>query len=248
MSGHSKWSTIKRKKGALDAARGKIFTKIIKEITISARLGGGDENANPRLRSAILKAKAANMPAINVERAIAKGTGTLEGVTYEELTYEGYGPCGVAIVVETMTDNKNRTVSEVRYVFNKYGGNLGADGAVSWNFERQGLLTIAKGKLSEEDVLMTLMDAGAENMEEGDDEWQIYTQIPSLETLRQAAEAAGYEVKGAELTMTPKNSTRVEGNDVGKVVRMIEALEELDDVQNVYSNFDADEDALAGLE
>jgi YebC/PmpR family DNA-binding regulatory protein len=248
MSGHSKWSTIKRKKGALDAARGKIFTKIIKEITIASRLGGGDETANPRLRSAILKAKAANMPAINVERAIAKGTGTLEGVTYEELTYEGYGPCGVAVVVETMTDNKNRTVSEVRYVFNKYGGNLGADGAVSWNFERQGLLTIAKGKLSEEDVLMTLMDAGAENMEEGDDEWQIYTQIPSLETLRQAAEAAGYEVKGAELTMTPKNSTRVEGNDVGKVVRMIEALEELDDVQNVYSNFDADEDALAGLE
>jgi YebC/PmpR family DNA-binding regulatory protein len=248
MSGHSKWSTIKRKKGALDAARGKVFTKIIKEITISARLGGGDETANPRLRSAILKAKAANMPAINVERAIAKGTGTLEGVTYEELTYEGYGPCGVAIVVETMTDNKNRTVSEVRYVFNKYGGNLGADGAVSWNFERQGLLTITKGKLSEEDVLMTLMDAGAENMEEGDEEWLIYTQIPSLETLRQAAEAAGYEVKGAELTMTPKNSTRVEGNDVGKVVRMIEALEELDDVQNVYSNFDADEDALAGLE
>lgn len=248
MSGHSKWSTIKRKKGALDAARGKVFTKLIKEITIASRLGGGDETANPRLRSAILKAKAANMPAANVERAIAKGTGTLEGVVYEEITYEGYGPCGVAIVVEAMTDNRNRTVSEVRYVFNKYGGNLGADGAVSWNFDRQGLLTIAMGKLSEEDVLMTLMDAGAENMEAGDDEWLIYCQIPSLETLRQAAEAAGYEVKGAELTMTPKNSTRVEGNDVGKVVRMIEALEELDDVQNVYSNFDADEDALAGLE
>ncbi|MCA9784695.1 MAG: YebC/PmpR family DNA-binding transcriptional regulator [Calditrichaeota bacterium] len=248
MSGHSKWSTIKRKKGALDAARGKIFTKIIKEITIAARLGGGDEAANPRLRSAILKAKASNMPANNVERAIAKGTGTLEGVTYEEITYEGYGPCGVAIVVETMTDNKNRTVSEVRYTFNKYGGSLGADGAVAWNFERQGLLTIAQGTLSEDDVLMTLMDAGAENLELEDGEWLIYSQIANLETLRKAAEAAGYEVRGSELTMTPKNSTRVEGNDVGKVVRMIEALEELDDVQNVYSNFDADEDALANLE
>ena len=248
MSGHSKWSTIKRKKGALDAARGKIFTKIIKEITIAARLGGGDEAANPRLRSAILKAKASNMPANNVERAIAKGTGTLEGVTYEEITYEGYGPCGVAIVVETMTDNKNRTVSEVRYTFNKYGGSLGADGAVAWNFERQGLLTIAQGTLSEDDVLMTLMDAGAENLELEDGEWLIYSQIDNLETLRKAAEAAGYEVRGSELTMTPKNSTRVEGNDVGKVVRMIEALEELDDVQNVYSNFDADEDALANLE
>ena len=248
MSGHSKWSTIKRKKGALDAARGKIFTKIIKEITIAARLGGGDEAANPRLRSAILKAKASNMPANNVERAIAKGTGTLEGVTYEEITYEGYGPCGVAVVVETMTDNKNRTVSEVRYTFNKYGGSLGADGAVAWNFERQGLLTIAQGNLSEDDVLMTLMDAGAENLELEDGEWLIYSQIANLETLRKAAEAAGYEVRGSELTMTPKNSTRVEGNDVGKVVRMIEALEELDDVQNVYSNFDADEDALANLE
>ncbi|MCA9485193.1 MAG: YebC/PmpR family DNA-binding transcriptional regulator, partial [Nitrospina sp.] len=182
-------STIKRKKGALDAARGKIFTKIIKEITIAARLGGGDEAANPRLRSAILKAKASNMPANNVERAIAKGTGTLEGVTYEEITYEGYGPCGVAIVVETMTDNKNRTVSEVRYTFNKYGGSLGADGAVAWNFERQGLLTIAQGTLSEDDVLMTLMDAGAENLELEDGEWLIYSQIANLETLRKAAEA-----------------------------------------------------------
>lgn len=248
MSGHSKWSTIKRKKGAADAARGKIFTKLIKEITIAARLGGGDENANPRLRSAVLKAKANNMPANNVERAIAKGTGTLEGVVYEEITYEGYGPCGVAIIVETMTDNRNRTVGEVRHLLNKHGGSLGADGAVAWNFDQLGMVTVSKGDRDEDDVLMELMDHGAESIEDGDEDWLVYCERSGLEELRKGAESAGYEVKGAELTRQPKNSTRVEGSDVAKVVRLIEALEDLDDVQNVYSNFDADDDALAGLE
>ncbi len=248
MSGHSKWSTIKRKKGALDAKRGKIFGKLIKEITVAARMGGGDENANPRLRQVVLKAKAVNMPNSNVERAIAKGVGGADGANYEEITYEGYGPAGVAILIETMTDNRNRTVGEVRHLLSKYGGNLGESGSVSWNFERVGQISIDKGELSEEDVLMMVMDAGADNIEDGGDSWEIFAAVENMEAVRVALVDEGLEVKGYEPVQKPKNVQTVEGDDVRRVVKLIEMLEDNDDVQAVYSNFDADEDALAALE
>jgi YebC/PmpR family DNA-binding regulatory protein len=248
MSGHSKWSTIKRKKGALDAKRGKIFGKLIKEITVAARLGGGDENANPRLRLVILKAKAANMPAANVERAIAKGTGEMDGVHYEEITYEGYGPGGVALIVETMTDNRNRTVGEVRHMFSRNGGNLAENGAVSWNFERLGLVSVTKGSLGEEDLLVMVLDAGAENIEDGGDTWEVYSALDSMESVRQALLEHGLEIKEYTPTLRPRTLCKVEGGDVAKVLKLIETLEDHDDIQNVYTNFDADEAALAALE
>jgi len=248
MSGHSKWSTIKRKKGAADAKRGKIFGKIIKEITVAARIGGGDEDANPRLRLAVLKAKAANMPLSNVERAIAKGTGDVDGVHYEEIVYEGYGPGGVALLVETMTDNRNRTVGEVRHAFSRNGGNLAEAGAVSWNFERQGLVSVDKGALNEEDLLMMVIEVGAETIEDGGETWEVYSAIESMEAVRQALVENGLEVKEYTPTLKPKTLTKVTGGDVGKVLRLIDILEDHDDVQAVYSNFDADEAELAGLE
>ena len=248
MSGHSKWSTIKRKKGALDAKRGKIFGKLIKEITVAARIGGGDENANPRLRQVVLKAKAANMPNSNIDRAIAKGTGGADGANYEEITYEGYGPAGVAILIETMTDNRNRTVGEVRHLLSKYGGNLGETGSVSWNFERVGQVVVDKGELSEDDVLMIVMDAGAESIDDGDETWEIYSAVENMEAVRLALVEEGVEVKGYEPIQRAKNLQQVEGDDVPRVVKLIELLEDNDDVQAVYSNFDADDDALAALE
>ncbi len=247
MSGHSKWSTIKRKKGALDAKRGKLFGKIIKEITVAARLGGGDDSSNPRLRTVLIKAKAANMPANNIERAIAKGTGDMDGVTYEEITYEGYGPAGVALIVETMTDNKNRTVGEVRHAFSRNGGNLGEHGAVSWNFDRLGLVSVPKGELDEEDLLMMVMDAGAENIEDGGDVWEVYSALDSMEAVRRALLDNELEVQEYTPTLKPKTLCKVEGADIARVLKLIETLEDNDDVQNVYSNFDADESELAKL-
>jgi YebC/PmpR family DNA-binding regulatory protein len=247
MSGHSKWSTIKRKKGALDAKRGKLFGKIIKEITVAARMGGGDESSNPRLRTVLIKAKAANMPANNIERAIAKGTGDMDGVTYEEITYEGYGPAGVALIVETMTDNKNRTVGEVRHAFSRNGGNLGENGAVSWNFDRLGLVSVPKGDLDEEDLLMMVMDAGAENIEDGGDVWEVYSALESMEAVRRALLDNELEVQEYTPTLKPKTLCKVEGADIARVLKLIETLEDNDDVQNVYSNFDADESELAKL-
>ena len=248
MSGHSKWSTIKRKKGALDAKRGKIFGKLIKEITVAARLGGGDETANPRLRLVILKAKAANMPSANIERAIAKGTGDLDGVHYEENVYEGYGPGGVALIVETMTDNRNRTVGEVRHAFSRNGGNMAETGAVSWNFEHLGLVSVDKGDLEEEDLMMMVLDAGAENIEDGGENWEVYSPLESMEAVRKALVENGLEVKEYTPTLKPKTLCKVEGSDIGKVLKLIEALEDNDDVQNVYSNFDADEAEMADLD
>lgn len=248
MSGHSKWSTIKRKKGALDAKRGKLFGKIIKEITVAARLGGGDENANPRLRQVLLKAKAANMPATNIERAISKGTGDLDGVSYEEITYEGYGAAGVAIIVETMTDNRNRTVGEVRHAFTRNGGNLGENGAVAWNFDRLGLVSIPKDELDEDDLLMMVLDAGAQNIEDGGEVWEVYSALEDMEAVRKALVDNELEVQEYTPVLKPKTLCKVEGPDILKVLKLIEALEDNDDVQNVYSNFDADEAELAGLD
>ncbi len=247
MSGHSKWSTIKRKKGAADARRGKVFSKLIKEITVAARIGGADEAANPRLRQVLLKAKAANMPASNVERAIAKGVGNVEGASYEEITYEGYAPAGVAVLIEAMTDNRNRTVGDVRHLLNKYGGNLGETGSVSWNFERQGLVSVVKGEYSEDDLLLMVVDAGAENLEDGEDVFNVYCPLESLETVRQAVQENGLEVREYSSMMQPKTLVNVAGEDVRRVVKVIEMLEDLDDVQNVYTNFDADEKELAEL-
>jgi YebC/PmpR family DNA-binding regulatory protein len=248
MSGHSKWSTIKRKKGALDAKRGKIFSKLIKEITVASRIGGGDEDANPRLRLALIKARASNMPSANIERAIAKGTGEADGVHYEEITYEGYGPGGVAFIVECMTDNRNRTVGEVRHAFSRNNGNMAENGAVSWNFERVGFVSVAKGATSEDDLMMMVMDAGAESIEDGEDVWEIYSAVDAMEAVRQAVLDQRLEVKEYSPTLKAKTLCKVEAEDARRNMKLIDALEDLDDVQEVTTNFDADEAVMAGLE
>ncbi|MDP2361774.1 MAG: YebC/PmpR family DNA-binding transcriptional regulator [bacterium] len=248
MSGHSKWSTIKRKKGALDAKRGKIFSKLIKEITVASRIGGGDEDANPRLRLALIKARASNMPSANIERAIAKGTGEADGVHYEEITYEGYGPGGVAFIVECMTDNRNRTVGEVRHAFSRNNGNMAENGAVSWNFERVGFVSVAKGATSEDDLMMMVMDAGAESIEDGEDVWEIYSAVDAMEAVRQAVLDQRLEVKEYSPTLKAKTLCKVEAEDARRIMKLIDALEDLDDVQEVTTNFDADEAVMAGLE
>jgi YebC/PmpR family DNA-binding regulatory protein len=248
MSGHSKWSTIKRKKGAADAARGKLFTKMIKEITIAARIGGGDPNGNPRLRLAIQQAKSKNMPVDNITRAIKKGTGELEGVHYEEIVYEGYGPGGVAILIDSATDNKNRTVAELRHMMSRNGGNLAESGSVSWNFERKGVINIPAGNFSEDDILNIILDAGADDLVQEDDFFQITTTIDHLEKVRKAIEASGLsgiKVESASLQYVPKQTTRVEGKEAEQTVKLISALEDHDDVQNVYTNADIDEKILA---
>jgi YebC/PmpR family DNA-binding regulatory protein len=247
MSGHSKWSTIKRKKGALDAKRGKIFSKLVKEITVAVRTGGSDEDANPRLRLALTKARANSMPSTNIERAIAKGSGEADGVTYEEITYEGYGPGGVAFIVECMTDNRNRTVGEVRHAFSRNGGNMAENGAVSWNFERLGYLSVPK-TVSEDDLLMMVMDAGAESIEDGEEVWEIYCQLESLEAVRQAATENKLEIKDYGPTLKAKTLCDTGADDAPRVLKLMDLLEDLDDVQEVYTNFTADEAVLAGLE
>tara|TARA_B100001250_G_scaffold82207_2_gene67869 strand:- start:2342 stop:3100 length:759 start_codon:yes stop_codon:yes gene_type:complete len=246
MSGHSKWSTIKRKKGANDAKRGKMFTKLIREITVAARDGGADESSNIRLRTAVQNARAANMPLSTVERAVKRGSGQEEGTSFEEGLYEGYGLGGVAIMVETLTDNKNRTVSEVRHIFSKHGGNLAESGAVSWMFEHKGTLEVAKGDISEDNLLMVVLDAGAEDIQDGDDVHELVCTVSSFEEVKKVLEKNEIGFGQASLSWVPKaeNLLEVEVDQVGKIIRLLEGLEDLDDVQKVYSNFDLQEDAL----
>lgn len=244
MSGHSKWSTIKRKKGAADAKRGKIFTTIIKEITIAARLGGGDDTANPRLRQAIDKAKANNMPADNIKRAIQKGTGELPGTNYEEYVYEGYGPAGVAIMMEVLTDNKNRTVAEIRHLITKHGGNLGENGSVAWMFDKKGQIVIDRNGLSEDSMLEIALECGAEDFEAEDDEFFISTEPSDLMDVKEQLETKDISIKSAEIELIPKNLQKVEGNDVEKVLNLMEVLEDHEDIKNVFANFDIDEELI----
>ncbi len=245
MSGHSKWSTIKHKKAATDAKRGKIFTKLIKEITVAARLGGGDPVANPRLRAAIDAAKGQNMPKSNIERAIKKGTGELEGVNYEEITYEGYGPGGVAVLVETITDNRQRTVADVRHLLSKRGGNMGEPGSVSWVFEKKGLVVIEKDKVDEETLMDIALEAGADDIRDEGSEWEVETAPDSLPAVRDAITEAGIEIISAEVSMVPGNTVKLEDeNQAKQMLLLMEALEENDDVQNVYANFDIPEEIL----
>ncbi len=242
MSGHSKWSTIKRKKGALDAKRGKIFTKLIKEITISARDGGGDPDGNPRLRLAIDNAKSQNMPADNITRAIKKGTGEQDGVNYIEVTYEGYGPSGVAILVECLTDNKNRTIAEVRHLFSKYGGSLGENGSVAWMFEHKGIITLpAQGK-TEDDIFEIISEAGADDLNTEEDFYEVVTTIESFEPVRRQLVQLGLEIENASLQWIAKNTAPVSGDASEKVIKLIDMLEDSDDVQNVYTNADFEDE------
>lgn len=244
MSGHSKWATIKRKKGAADAKRGKMFTKLIKEITIAAREGGGDPGGNPRLRLAVDNAKAANMPADNIDRAIKKATGELEGVTYHELLYEGYGPGGIAMMVEVATDNKNRTVADVRHSFSKYGGNMGEAGSVAWMFERKGIITLPKQNKTEDDLMNIVLEAGAEDLQTEEDYFSIQTDLESFEPVRKALVAANLELENASLQWIAINTLSVKGEDAEKVITLIEAIEDNDDVQSVYSNADFDDEMM----
>ena len=238
MSGHSKWSTIKRKKGKADAERGKTFTKVIKEITVSARDGGKDPEANPRLRAAIQAAKAANMPAANIERAIKKGTGELPGVSYEEVSYEGYGPGGVAVLVEVLTDNRNRAVSDIRHIFARNGGNLGEVGCVGWVFDKKGLIQVDKGSVDEEELMMAVLDAGALDMKLEEGYFEIVTPFNKFEAVKQVLDEKKIPYSQAELTMIPQTTIKLEGKEAEQMLRLMETLEDHDDVQKVYANFD----------
>lgn len=246
MSGHSKWSTIKRKKGAKDAQRGKLFTKLIKELTVVAR-NGGDEANNPGLRTVIQNAKTANMPLATIERAIKRGTGEEPGVVYEEVIYEGYGPGGVAVMVETLTENKNRTVAEVRHLFSKNNGNLGENGAVAWMFDQKGLIEVDKQLIDEDDLMLAVMDVGAEDIQDADELYEIITPVTELENVKQALEDNAIAFGQASLVRQPQNMLEVEGKEVEQIIRLLEALEDLDDVQKVYSNFDIQEEELEKL-
>ncbi|SLM31480.1 conserved hypothetical protein [Desulfamplus magnetovallimortis] len=247
MSGHSKWSTIKHKKGAADAKRGKIFTKLIKEITVAARMGGGDIASNPRLRTAVAAAKAQNMPKDNLERAIKKGTGELEGVDYEELVYEGYGPGGVAVLVECLTDNKNRTIADVRYIFNKAGGNIGTDGCVSWMFDKKGLISVDKSVADEETLMEIALEAGAEDVKDEDDCFEVITDPADFEAVKEAVEAASIEYEVAEITMIPQTQTALEGKEAEQMIKFLDALEDCDDIQKFYTNADISDDVLNAM-
>ena len=240
MSGHSKWATIKHKKGALDAKRGKIFTRLIKEITIAAKGGGGDPDGNPRLRTAILAAKAENMPQENIKRAIQRGTGELEGVNYEEITFEGYGPGGVAVIVEVTTDNRNRTVSEIRHTFSKNGGNLGSTGSVLHMFSKKGIIAVEKSAATEEQLMDIVLEAGGEDLNDEGENWEILTDPSAFDAVANAVKAAKLETKLSEITMIASTYSKLEGTVAAQMIRLLEALEDLDDVQNVYSNFDLD--------
>lgn len=243
MSGHSKWATIKRAKGKTDAARGKLFNRLIREITIAARTSGGDVNANPRLRSAIASARAANMPNKNVESAIQKGTGQLEGVTYEEITFEGYGPGGIAIMIESMTDNRNRTVAEVRHALTKHGGNLGQSNSVAWMFKSKGIIRVAKDAMAEDALMEVVIEAGAEDMVLDGEEFEVVTTPDVFEDVRTALEKVNVQPVSAEITKVGENPVKVEGDNVGKVIRLMEQLDDLDDTQHVYANYEiSDED------
>jgi YebC/PmpR family DNA-binding regulatory protein len=245
MSGHSKWSTIKRKKAAVDAARGKVFTKIIRELTVAAREGGGDPETNPRLRTAVDNARAVNMPADNIQKAILRGTGELPGVTYERVTYEAYGPGGVAIFIECLTDNKKRTVASVRHILTKHGGNLGSDGAVAWMFDPKGKLLIDASSHDEEAVLAAAIEAGAEDMIPEEGFYRVMTPFTEYQSVQNGLHAAGIEIEEAEITMVPKSTVSIEGATAEKLLRLLDALDDEDDVQKVAANFDIPEEILA---
>ncbi len=240
MSGHSKWATIKHKKGALDAKRGKIFTRLIKEITIAAKNGGGDPDKNPRLRKAVADAKAENMPADNIKRAIQRGTGELPGVNYEEFTLEGYGPGGAAVLVEISTDNRNRTVSEVRHVFSKNGGNMAEAGAVSWMFHKKGDIVVAKSAAKEDDLMNIVLENGGDDLKDDGESWEILTDPSAFEAVVEAIKKAGINPESAEIGLVPQNYVKLEGANANTMIRLIEALDDHDDAQHVWSNFDMD--------
>ena len=247
MSGHSKWSTIKHKKGAADAKRGKVFTKLIKEITVAARMGGGDQTANPRLRMAIAAAKAENMPKNNMERAIKKGTGELEGVDYEEIVYEGYGPGGAAVIVEALTDNKNRAVADIRHIFNKCNGNLGANGCVAWMFDKKGIFIVDKKDTDEEQLMEITIDAGAEDVKDEGDTFEVITEPSDFEPVKSALETAAVPFRDAEVTLLPQNMTSLAGKDAEQMIKMMDMLDDCDDVQKVYTNADIPEDVIHSM-
>ena len=244
MSGHSKWSSIKHKKAAVDAKRGKIFTKLIKEITIAAREAGGDPETNPRLRTAVANAKAQNMPNETIERGIQRGTGQLPGVDYEEITYEGYGPKGVAIIVEVVTDNRNRSTSDLRFILSKNGGNLGERGCVSWMFDKKGLIVVDKDKADEDELIMMALEAGAEDVKAEGDSFEVITEPQDFESVRNAVQEAEIEMDLAEVSMIPQTTVKLDGKEALQLLKMMEMLEEHDDVQNVYANFDIPDDVI----
>jgi YebC/PmpR family DNA-binding regulatory protein len=247
MSGHSKWSQIKRKKNKIDQNRGKLFSKLIREITTAARVGGGDPKGNMRLKAAFEEAKAINMPSDTLKRAIQKGTGELPGETYEEVTYEGYGPSGVALLVKVLTDNKNRTAPEIRHAFSKFGGNLGEVGSVSWMFERKGLILVEADRVDEDELLSLALEGGATDMRRADTIFEISTEPAQLEAVRRILEERGVPLQSAEVTYVPQSTIRLEGKEAQQVLRLVEGLEELDDVQKVYANFDIPEEEMAKL-
>lgn len=247
MSGHSKWSTIKHKKGATDAKRGKLFTKLIKEITIAARIGGGDPNGNPRLRSALIAARAANMPGDNVDRAVKRGTGELEGMTYEEITYEGYGQGGVALLVETVTDNRNRTVGEIRFIFQKYGGNMGETGSVSWMFEKRGVTVVDKEGVNEDQLMELALELGADDVKNDGNVFVVLCDMGSVGDVAEALRNKSYNVLSARVEMVPKNTIDVGAKDAESLMKLISAIEDNDDVQHVWGNYNIAEDVLESL-
>jgi YebC/PmpR family DNA-binding regulatory protein len=241
MSGHSKWHTIKHKKGAADAKRGKVFTRIIKELTVAARNGGGDIDSNPRLRTIVAEAKANNMPRENIDRAIRRGTGEEPGVTYDEVTYEGYGPGGVALMIETLTDNKNRTVGEIRHLLSKHAGNLAAENSVAWMFTRKGQVVVEKGRVDEDKLLSVALDAGADDMNDDESGWEIVCAPESFEAVRDAVKAMGVEPASAAVAMVPQNYIKLVGKEAQQMLKLMEAIEDHDDVQHVWANFDVEE-------
>jgi YebC/PmpR family DNA-binding regulatory protein len=245
MSGHSKWATTKRKKAVIDAKRGKIFTKITKEIAVAAKIGGGDPDGNARLRTAILKAKEANMPADNIKKAVMKGTGELPGVSYEETTYEGYGPNGVAILIEIMTDNKNRTVAEIRKTFTRHGGNMGEAGCVSWMFHKKGYIVVERSKADEDRLMSLALDAGAEDMKSDNNNFEIVTVPKDFEKVKDVLKQNNIEMSVSEITMVPQSYIKLDGKEAEQMLKLMEELEDHDDVQNVYANFDIPEEIMA---
>jgi YebC/PmpR family DNA-binding regulatory protein len=244
MSGHSKWANIKHKKGAADARRGKIFTKLIKEITVAARMGSGDPDANPRLRAAVTAAKGENMPKDNIERAIKKGTGELEGVSYEESTYEGYGPGGAAILIDSLSDNKNRAVSEIRHALSKHGGNMGESGCVAWKFDKKGYMSIAKDAIGEDALMEKALEAGAEDVRDDGENWEVISDPDVFADVKEALEGDGVAVELAEVTMLPQNTTPIEGDNARKLLRLLDALDDCDDVQKVYTDADLPDEIM----
>ncbi len=244
MSGHSKWSSIKHRKAAVDAKRGKLFSKLIKEITIAARIAGADTQINPRLRSAVLAAKSKNVPNDTIDKAILRGTGELDGVDYEEIVYEGYGPGGVAIMIDVLTDNRNRAIADIRHTLSKHGGNMGEPGCVSWLFDKRGWMIIEKGSIDEDELFMVALDSGAEDMTVQDDNLEIITSPEDFEDVRKAVEESGATIIEAELTMLPQSTVKSEGKEAERMLRLMEALEDSDDVQKVYANFDIADDIL----